>query len=32
MIIVEVAGKHTPEVGLAQHDDVIQTLPPDAAD
>lgn len=31
MVVVEVAGEHTPEVGVTHHDDVIEALPPDAA-
>ena len=32
MVMVKRAGQKAPEVVLAQHDDVIQVLPPDAPD
>jgi len=32
VVVAEVAPPHTPQMILVEHDDVIQTLPPDAAD
>ena len=32
MVVVKVAGQEVPEVGLAEDNHMVQTLPPDAPD